>query len=88
VRGEKQYFTLVLGPRDGQRIVLDNAYISLVVPKPQKPIKAYWSLMEPDASGCVFETIEYCRVRGVPGVLAPRGTAPELVIDMLVQKYA
>lgn len=79
-------YTLVSGPRDGQRIMLDNAYMSLAVLKPQVMPFA-WDCDVADSIPA-HDIIEYTPVRGVPGVLAPRGTAPELVIDMLVAKYA
>ena len=78
-------FMLVSGPRNGKRIVLDAAYMQLVVAKPQGMPLAW---MDPDAEpSSRLETIEYVPVRGIPGVLAPRGTPPELVVDMLVEGY-
>ena len=79
-------YTLVAGPRDGQQIALDEAYMRLVVMKP-RAMPFVRTALDADIPDTI-ETIEYTPVRGVPGVLAPYGTAPELVIDMLVQKYA
>lgn len=58
-----------------------------VVMKPSSPLSFAYQAHQLDEPVQV-ETIEYVSVRGIPGVLAPRGTPPELVIDMLVQKYA
>lgn len=73
------------GPCDGERRVLHegvmrwNVYI-------RGPIPMVRQSFDPgaDLTPCV---VEYVPVRGVHGVMAPYGTAPELVVDMLVEKY-
>lgn len=81
---DKRGFVLVGGPRDGERIVLPSACTRWVVYKPQVPLPLAY---EPTNEMPAIEVVEYCPVRGIPHVLAPSGMPPELVVDMLVEKY-
>lgn len=82
---DKRGFVLVGGPRDGERIMLSSAYARFVVWKPQRMVS--FSGFDLDNNAPVVDVIEYCPVRGIPHVLAPSGMPPELVVDMLVEKY-
>lgn len=82
---DKRGFVLVGGPRDGERIALPSGRTRFVVLKPREPTPLLWR--EPNNTPHAVDVIEYCPVRGIPHVLAPSGMPPELVVDMLVEKY-
>jgi hypothetical protein len=83
-----QGYTLVAGPADGQRVALQEPATNWNVIKRTRPLPFFSYHDDAERNAPIeVEVIEYRPVRGVPGVLAPYGTAPELVIDMLVAKY-